>query len=378
MNDITEKYYNYLEKYYINNFDYLKLKLTYFPYYCSITNIDSSEYYQFNFTTKSIYFNEYQKDEIENLFNNFVVNKNNIKEFYYFGNYNYLLNDTNYLNNIKDYKIFLLFDSIKFYLFYSKKWYITTSDYSNLKSIEEKKDFENYTLYELFEKYSKFYDLNLNKLDKNKNYIFELCTTETNLIVNENFNTFFKLNNIICKITNKELNITLDIIKNISNKIGYNNRIHFNKKKDLIDTLNKYNLHYLLLKSEKKNIIINFKTFDKKKNYIVDFSNNPIKTIIDLKLNNNLNNFKLIFLSLNFYINRINILIDNKLDYYFKLYKRDKILKEQNIIYKQYDKEVIYKIHGEYLRYNYPINKNDILRVLQKMDYKKLIKILYL
>lgn len=378
MNDITEKYYNYLEKYYINNFDYLKLKLTYFPYYCSITNIDSSEYYQFNFTTKSIYFNEYQKDEIENLFNNFVVNKNNIKEFYYFGNYNYLLNDTNYLNNIKDYKIFLLFDSIKFYLFYSKKWYITTSDYSNLKSIEEKKDFENYTLYELFEKYSKFYDLNLNKLDKNKNYIFELCTTETNLIVNENFNTFFKLNNIICKITNKELNITLDIIKNISNKIGYNNRIHFNKKKDLIDTLNKYNLHYLLLKSEKKNIIINFKTFDKKKNYIVDFSNNPIKTIIDLKLNNNLNNFKLIFLSLNFYINRINILIDNKLDYYFKLYKRDKILKEQNIIYKQYDKEVIYKIHGEYLRYNYPINKNDILRVLQKIDYKKLIKILYL
>lgn len=373
MDEINNIYNEFLNNNYISDFSDLKNVLTIYPFFCDVRQIERSSFYQINYTKKTYLDINH---EVTKLFNCFVVNKDNINNFFYFGKSIKNISIEELEKDINEYKIFLMFDSIKYKLFYSDKWYIISPYYSSIKNLIEKKEFEINTLYDLFEKYKKFFKINLRNLNKNYNYTFELSNIETNLIIN-NYDCFFKINSIIDKKTNKEIELNLYEIQKFDN-IGYNKMIDIKDKKELKTLLKKDKYHYLLLKDDNNNLYsIDFNSYKIRKKDLDNFIENPIITIIDLKLCNRLEIFCYNYLQLSIYIKKIDFILDNLVRYYLDLYKKEKILKRDNLEYKQYDKEVLYKIHGIFLRYKIVITKNDVLRTLKELNISKLKTLLY-
>ena len=245
----------------------------------------------------------------------------------------------------------------------------------------KKKKFEKYTLYQLITKYMNIFQINVNNLNKEYNYTFQLITNDTNLIIHNNISKpSINIKSIISKKNNKNIKITKEVIKNISNYILYNTFIYFNSFNEMKKSINNnYNLHYILIeKSDDNNIIrLEYEKFKEKKYELQEFINQPLYQIIDLKIQNKLNYFKNLFPNLQIYVNDVNLLLENIVNYYLKMYRDEKVLKKNNLVYKKYDKEIIYKIHGEYLKYSITITKNDILRILKKLKNDKLNYLLY-
>ena len=374
MDKISKIYQHFLNDYFIHDFEELKNTLKTYPFYCDFTRIETSCFYQINLTKNSIY----ERDmEILEIMNNFVVNKDNIKHFFYFGNIMKTVQVENLDNNLNKYEIYLVYDNIKYNLFYCGRWYITSPSYSNIKNLNEKKEFEIYTLYDLFKKTQNRFNINLEKLNKKYNYTFQLTNNDTNLIYNNNFNTSFILSNIIDNTLNKELNIDLYQIKQIGGDLKYNKMINIENKKEMKMLLTNNKYHYLLVKDSDRNYKIDFYNYTVKRKDLDNFISNPIITIINLKMMSRLDNFLINFLQLSIYVKKIDFLLEKLIKYYLDLYKKDKILKLPNLEYKQYDKEVIFKLHGFYLRFKLNVNEKDVLRVFRDLKINKLQLLLY-
>jgi len=378
MNNIKKEYNDFLDDNYIENYDQLRNKLQNYPFYCNITVIKDTNFCQINLSNKTL---DVDENKIMKYFNNFIINIYNIYDFYYFGNFEFYYNDNILSSNLTKYNMKLYNDSIDFNIFYSNKWIITVKNYSNINDINEKKKFEKYTLYQLITKYMNIFQINVNNLNKEYNYTFQLITNDTNLIIHNNISKpSINIKSIISKKNNKNIKITKEVIKNISNYILYNTFIYFNSFNEMKKSINNnYNLHYILIeKSDDNNIIrLEYEKFKEKKYELQEFINQPLYQIIDLKIQNKLNYFKNLFPNLQIYVNDVNLLLENIVNYYLKMYRDEKVLKKNNLVYKKYDKEIIYKIHGEYLKYSITITKNDILRILKKLKNDKLNYLLY-
>jgi len=378
MNNIKKEYNDFLDDNYIENYDQLRNKLQNYPFYCNITVIKDTNFCQINLSNKTL---DVDENKIMKYFNNFIINIYNIYDFYYFGNFEFYYNDNNLSSDLTKYNMKLYNDSIDFNIFYSNKWIITVKNYSNINDINEKKKFEKYTLYQLITKYMNIFQINVNNLNKEYNYTFQLITNDTNLIIHNNISKpSINIKSIISKKNNKNIKITKEVIKNISNYILYNTFIYFNSFNEMKKSINNnYNLHYILIeKSDDNNIIrLEYEKFKEKKYELQEFINQPLYQIIDLKIQNKLNYFKNLFPNLQIYVNDVNLLLENIVNYYLKMYRDEKVLKKNNLVYKKYDKEIIYKIHGEYLKYSITITKNDILRILKKLKNDKLNYLLY-
>lgn len=378
MNNIKKEYNDFLDDNYIENYDQLRNKLQNYPFYCNITVIKDTNFCQINLSNKTL---DVDENKIMKYFNNFIINIYNIYDFYYFGNFEFYYNDNILSSNLTKYNMKLYNDSIDFNIFYSNKWIITVKNYSNINDINEKKKFEKYTLYQLIIKYMNIFQINVNNLNKEYNYTFQLITNDTNLIIHNNISKpSINIKSIISKKNNKNIKITKEVIKNISNYILYNTFIYFNSFNEMKKSINNnYNLHYILIeKSDDNNIIrLEYEKFKEKKYELQEFINQPLYQIIDLKIQNKLNYFKNLFPNLQIYVNDVNLLLENIVNYYLKMYRDEKVLKKNNLVYKKYDKEIIYKIHGEYLKYSITITKNDILRILKKLKNDKLNYLLY-
>lgn len=387
MKNINKTYKDFLNQYNIYDSDRLIHVLKNYPYNLEI--LEFYEFFSFNLP-KNIYITK-DLEDMMNILLNIVVCKFNVNIFYFFG-YELVINNTYELKTIydKDYKIRILNDTFKYYIFYhSKTWVVFSKNEYNI--LNQKKPFENYTTYELFNLnlfyHSKF---DLNKLNKNYNYVFEITSTYTNLLlnnkVNKNDNELI-LNRIVEKKTYKNIEIEYNNLIYLSKNINYNKEINkdviknknFENLFKLIDLKNIYGFELYNHKTEQKYIYYNtYLTFHKEE--IEYFINNPIKYIIEIK-NRILNDKDPVFkntvnLILKDIYYKILKYVDEMVIYFHNIYKNIYIYKNNDIIITNDEKHLLKKIHNYYIENNYiPIENKNIISVLNNLQSEKLISL---
>lgn len=374
MSSLNKLYRDLLNENYITDFESLKQTLSTFPYYCNVTKIAHTSYYKINSTNNSIKTTE-DEESIIDYFDNFIINKDNIYEFFNFSKVKYLL-DKNNINNIKNYKMKIGYDYLKFYIFYTDRWHITSYGYEDISSPFEKVIFEVYTLYELVIKYFEIFHVRFNKLNSNYNYVFGLVCNDTRLLINDCLFSKLTLLNITSKKNHENIPITLHEIRKISKYLTYEPEISFFNKEQLINFLDK-NKTYAKLNIQVDNLhyVINLEQYKTKRVLLDKIIQEPIKLFLLYHETNGIDYLKTLFPKLELYIENYKLKIKNTVKYYLKMYVDEKINKKTDLSYQKYDKEIIKKIHDLFKRHRTPVDENDIFYVIKNLRSHKLIEI---
>lgn len=371
-----KKIYNdFLDENFINDYNSLKNVLISFPYYCIFNDISNTSYVRINITTNSI--RGGNEEEIIDYFDNFVIDKNDINNFFFFKKSDYLIK----INNLKipyNHQIYCSYHLLKFYLFFDgMNWIISSPNYKNISSIYEKSHFETFTLYDLLFRYFNVFNIKLNNLNKSYNYVFGLTCCESNILINNNKNTELFLLSISSKKNNKNIDITKNEINKISKRLSYLNRFSFYDKKEIFNFLNSNNFYSeLFIYIKGLTYKLEFTKFTKKHKILLKLIKNPYKLYIDYYyMYKSIEELKVLFPRLTNFIDLYNLKLNNVLNYYKKLYKDEKILKKDNLVYLKYDKEIIYKIHVIHQNHRRNITKSDIISVLRNLQTNKINEI---
>lgn len=365
MTNFEQLYTNFLDENYITTYETLKNVLLTFPYYCKFIQLDLNH---FKVKLSECSIQNDNEDDILNYIDNLVINKNNIKNYYFFSKTIFPIKMNQYKFNKND-KIIVENDYLKFYLFHDgKKWNISSGSYNNIYSLLEKIEFEPNTLGELFNKYITIYKVDLNKLNPSFNYVFGLTCFDTNLLMNEKSVSKLTLISITSKQNNKSIPVTIDRINSISRFLSYNKEINFSSKTSMMNFLDQ--------NKEYKKIIINnnyiyFTHYRRFKRVLNELKNDPFKLIIRNHNEILFNELKTMFRGLNDYLTIYKTRIDMFVKYYYNLYRDEKILKKTDLVYQKYDKEIIMKIHNIYINSQVPIRESDILIVLGNLHKRK-------
>lgn len=368
--NLKTSYRQFLRDNLIFDFDDLKSTLCTFPHFCTFTDI-SDDYVRVNLTesscrlTDSFNFIDYLE--------NFIINKNNINNFYFFNKSKYILKLRDFKPDLSIDKYYISIDLLKFHLFFDgTRWVVFSDFFNDIKSFIDKPLFESYTLYELFFKYLDIFKIDINNLDKSRNYIFGLTTDDTKLLVNNNINKLYILS-IVSKKDNRIIDITKNEINKISKYLFYNNKITFSSIKQLMNFIdNNYSYSHLYI-SNNIEYVIHFSKFKKRKKLLNSFIQSPYNLI--LYNYNSVLSLIHYLPALKFYINSYFHRTKSVIKYYHNLYKDVKINKKEDIIYEKYDKEIIMKIHNLYIRNNISINKDDVLFIIRELDIRKINEI---
>lgn len=369
MTNLKETFDLFLSENFINNYEEFSRIVVSFPYYCRITNIENTNYVRLNITENSIK-SELLESNMLDYFDNFIISKTNIKKFYFFEKtyYPLVINSSFKLENTE---MYLEHDYLKYYLFYDgKKWILSSPGYEDISSLLEKKSFEKYTLFDMFNKYANIYNLKIEKLNPSYNYVFGISCYETNLIMNHMSISNFCLLSI--SSNNKNIKITKNELSKISKFISYPKLVNFESKKimkSFINTNKEYSKIKLIKDGEYFFISLDYyKKYHRiLDNIIIDPFRLVCKNYDDFYFNNLKNMFKSLTDLLELQRTKITV-IGN---YFLKLYRDDKILKKENLIYLQYDKEIIQKIHNIYRTNRTPIHFPDIILVLSELPRRK-------
>lgn len=372
MTNLNKVYKDFLEENFIANYEGLKHTLTTFPYYCTLNDIDNTNYTKINITKDSIK-NETDTPELLDYLNNFVVDKENIYKYFFFSKTCFRISMNDYKETEND-KLILTTDYLKYYVFHDgKKWIVHSPTYNDISSLLEKKPFEFNTLEELFNKYMSIYGFSLNSLDPKYNYVFGLTCFDTHLTFNTKNITKMTLLSMVEKNTNKLLPINLIQIKKICKYLAYDSEIKFPSRKAMMKYLdeNRENNRIEIHNSSNYSYYIEFTHYKRFRRTLRDLINDPFKLVT---INHHpllFGELLTIFKGLNEYLKVYHVNISKIIKYFYNLYRDDKILKKTNLEYKKYDKEIIMKIHAVYVSSQIPIAERDIIHVLGALPKRK-------
>jgi hypothetical protein len=386
--EVNKLYKKFIESNIINNYNELIEILKTFPYYYKI-----NEYQNIIKITKTSRSDLYARIDDEflehkkykKILTNLIINKDNYMDIYYFGEENEEINQDKLYKlingdiKLKNFTFYKSNDNIEYHICYvNNKWSITTKNKLDIYSIQQKNLFEPNTLYELLFKSFHYYQININQLNKEYNYVFSLNTPETNLTILENRDYIdLKIVTIIKKETNEEIKLNRENMKkfnlkiNILSKIMFEDIFHF--KKDIYLSNNQK----LIIQNNETNekYIYNYPKFDIRYTFLKEFNDNPIDNIKLLLRDERIETFMNYFPIYTNFIKKFDNQIREKTKYLFNRYVDVYIKKNENIEYCPYDKELLEKIHFIYRRTNRKIKRVDILDLLLYLPSIKIIKI---
>jgi len=315
--------------------------------------------------------------EINHIFNGLIINKNNIREIVcYSGKYIDFITEDNVssiLNlNLKGFKFFESNDGISIRLFFhNNKWIVSTDnmiDSSNEYSYAD----HPLTIKILFESCCTDMNFNYQQLDKKYIYVFGIYHSLNRNVIKHRRNELIHIKTYL-RNTFDEVNVNLNLPKvqelkfnNLFNLLETYEKSEWTMPGFIIENLENKKLYKML--TPKFLYVLLLKTIDDDK----------IIKYLKLKADDLLEEYLRYFDEDKNTFDLFMIMLDSYADYFYKSYIELKIYKIEKPLdkYIKYEMDIIYKIHGIYLRTQDNTSLDTVKMVLKFYNPLKLKELL--